>query len=383
MRKTGHHLSILTAGLAMFAMLFGAGNIVFPFILGQLARDKFLYALSGMVISAVGVPFLGFFALILYNGNWKAFFGNLGKVPSYIVVGIIMALIGPLGAIPRSIAFSCATLQLFFEGINACLFNFFACLIIFFLAMSKKRITLIIGKFLTPILLVSLFIIILKGLFMEHPMMGTNWIPGYLVMLQGLCAGYHTLDLLSAFFFAGIIITAFQNSNSKHMYPSSRIVIAVLLGSFFLALTYIGMGLIAALHSSALQNVPHDLILGAVAVQILGPSGAIIVSVAAILTCLTTAIALASIFADFLSQEMSRNAISYAPALIITMLITFFVANIQFNSIVYFLTPVITFLYPSLIVFTLCSIAHELWNFRYIKTVTAVAFVITVCLNLL
>src|ERR1700730_16757905 len=103
----------LATGLAMFSMFFGAGNIVFPLALGQIAQDKNFYAILGMLITAVGVPFLGLIAMTLFDGDYKRFFGRIGKVPGFIVAACIMGLIGPFGAIPRCIALSYSTAKMF------------------------------------------------------------------------------------------------------------------------------------------------------------------------------------------------------------------------------------------------------------------------------
>src|SRR5665647_1655937 len=95
---------IIATGLAMFSMFFGAGNVVFPLALGQIAQDKNFFAILGMLVTAVGVPFAGLIAMTLFNGDYRKFFARMGAVPGFIVVAIIMGLIGPFGAIPRCIA---------------------------------------------------------------------------------------------------------------------------------------------------------------------------------------------------------------------------------------------------------------------------------------
>src|SRR3984957_3942591 len=91
----------IATGLAMFSMFFGAGNVVFPLALGKIAQDQNVFAILGMLITAVGVPFLGLVAMTLFNGNYIHFFERLGKVPGFLVVTAMLGLIGPFGAIPR------------------------------------------------------------------------------------------------------------------------------------------------------------------------------------------------------------------------------------------------------------------------------------------
>src|ERR1700722_11983722 len=93
----------LSLGLAMFSMFFGAGNVIFPLALGQFAGDKNLYAILGLILTAALIPAAGVFAMILFEGNYKNFFGRLGKVPGFLLAFTTISLLGPLGSTPRCI----------------------------------------------------------------------------------------------------------------------------------------------------------------------------------------------------------------------------------------------------------------------------------------
>ena len=153
----------LSTGLAMFSMFFGAGNVVFPLALGQIAQDSNFFAILGLLISAVCVPFLGLISMTLFDGNYQNFFERIGKVPGFLVMLCILGLIGPFGAIPRCIALSYSTLELYFPGMSLPLFSIASCLIIFAFTAKKNSIG-ILGYVLTPLLLFSLLFIIVKGL---------------------------------------------------------------------------------------------------------------------------------------------------------------------------------------------------------------------------
>src|SRR5947209_4364111 len=115
-------------GLAMFSMFFGAGNVVFPLALGQFAKDQNIYAILGLLITAVGVPFLGLLAMTLFNGNYTHFFERIGKVPGFLVALGIMGLIGPFGAIPRCIALSYSTIRMYMPDTSLVLFSLVSCI---------------------------------------------------------------------------------------------------------------------------------------------------------------------------------------------------------------------------------------------------------------
>ena len=57
----------IVIGFALFAMFFGAGNLIFPPFLGNAVGDQFLPALMGFLITGVGLPLLGILALSLIH----------------------------------------------------------------------------------------------------------------------------------------------------------------------------------------------------------------------------------------------------------------------------------------------------------------------------
>ena len=87
----------LKTGLAMFAMFFGAGNVAYPLSVGHLAQDAHFWGILGLLVTAVGVPFLGLISVVLFGGDYESFFGRLGKWPGFILTVLILALIGPFG----------------------------------------------------------------------------------------------------------------------------------------------------------------------------------------------------------------------------------------------------------------------------------------------
>src|SRR5438128_476583 len=120
----------LSVGLAMFSMFFGAGNVIFPLAVGQYAGDKNLSAMLGLIITAAIMPIAGVIAMILYEGNYRQFFGRLGRIPGFIVALFIISLLGPLGSTPRCIALSYTTLKSSFLQMSPVLFSAIACTLV-------------------------------------------------------------------------------------------------------------------------------------------------------------------------------------------------------------------------------------------------------------
>jgi len=378
MRFFTKELYVFSVGMAMFSMFFGAGNVVFPLIVGQATQDKSLYALLGLVLTGVGVPFIGLFAMTLFDGNYRAFFSRLGNFPGFLIVLVIMGLIGPFGAIPRCITLSYSTLKMFFGGTSIVLFSALSCLLIFVLTMRKSRITDILGYVLTPFLLLSLAVIIVKGMWI-HPEVTTITAHTTLsAFFHGLMSGYHTMDLLGAFFFCAVVIDALKKISQKSRRSlNHNALLASCVGASLLAIVYIGMSEVAALHAEVLVDATPDVVLGTVALCVLGPYAGIITCVAVALACLTTAIALAAVFAEFIHYDIFRDTINYQWSLVATLAIAFIVSTLEFNGIVAFLAPIVQLIYPSLLVLCLVNIAHKLRGFKYVKTPVAATFAIS------
>ena len=60
---------VLPIGLMLFSFFFGAGNLIFPPALGQMAGENLPAAIFGFCISGVGLPLLGILAMAILNGD--------------------------------------------------------------------------------------------------------------------------------------------------------------------------------------------------------------------------------------------------------------------------------------------------------------------------
>lgn len=363
---------ILSTGLAMFSMFFGAGNIVFPLALGQYAQDSSPYAIAGLLISAVLVPFIGVTTMALFRGDYMAFFGRIGRIPGFFIAVLIMALIGPFGATPRCVTLAYSTLQLFTPNLPFIAYSAVACILIFVLTYSQKRLLEILGYVLTPLLIGSLIIIVVKGL-LTGPTGPVGDHDPIHVFLMGLVEGYNTMDLPGAFFFSSVVLVCLEQELDVHAMSDKKRLIAMTLkasciGAGLLGLVYAGFSILSSLYATELASTPQDVLLGAIAVKVLGAQAGIVACTAVVLACLTTAIALAAVFSQFLQNDIFRGKVDYHVCLGLTMLITFLMSMLRFGGISQVLEPVLTVIYPALIVLTVVNLAHKLWDFKPVKT---------------
>jgi len=377
----------LATGFAIFSMHFGAGNVVFPLAVGQMVQDKNSYAMVGLLITSVGVPFIGLMSMTLFNGNYKHFFERVGKVPGFLIAASIMGLIGPFAALPRTITVSYASVKIFMPAVDLWLFSAISCIIIFFLTYRKARLIDVLGYFLTPILLASLALIIIKGFWEASSALPSDFSESA-AFTYGLTKGYEMMDLLAAFFFSSVVLNVLEQGFDPGDKQNMRKMIfktvrAGCIGISLLALVYFGFSYVTSHSGGQPQISSIEDILSATAIRVLGHNAGIIACVAVSLACLTTAIALSVVFAEFLHYDIFLGRVKYGPCLVGTLVIAFFVSTLNFRGIALFLSPILQVCYPSLIVLSVLNLLHKLYHIQFVKVPVFATFGLSLLVYLL
>jgi len=356
----------LSTGLAMFSMFFGAGNITFPLIIGQTVEGGLLWALIGLVLTAVFIPFSGLFAISLYEGDYEKFFSRIGKGPGLALIVLLLCMIGPFGGIPRCISLTYSTLKVYFSGMHLLTFSLVSALIVFLCSWKKNRILDLIGYVLTPILVLFLVAIIIKGIFFSpSDPVGSSHVAH--PFFYGLKEGYNTMDLLAAFFFSSLVYSKLKQQQGERKSVLVPVFKASLIGVGLLSMVYIGFSYVAAHHSLSLDGTTSDQLLGRIGQIVLGHHAGLVVCMSIALTCLTTAIALTVVCAEFLQKKISKNRLSYEWSLVAVLVITTFISTLEFTGIVKLLAPILEVVYPSMLVLCLMNIFHKTLNYKPVK----------------
>lgn len=366
-------------GLAIFSMFFGAGNSIFPLLVGIQSGSKNFWGVFGLSFTAILIPMLGLFGMVLYAGDYKSFFYRLGKVPGFFLISLIMIVIGPFAGIPRCITLAFGTLKPHLGMTPLVVFSSCVCVLAFFKTVKKSKLLDILGKFLTPVLLLTLAIIIFKGIF-EPKAMGSIQQTTSQVFLNGLLTGYQMMDLLAAFFFATTIISCMKMQGDAQgigvrVLSQSLIYPAILLAASLLGIIYIGFSYVGAFQSAHFQGVSQGSLLGAVGIHVLGKEMGILMGVAFALACLTTIITLVSVFSDFIYKECFYEKIPYPVCILITLIAAFFCSNLGFEGICRLISPLLNICYPALICLTVCNILHKLYGIKWVKLPVLLVFV--------
>ena len=376
---------IVAVGMAMFSMFFGSGNIIFPVLIGRDSGDYVGYALAGLLLSSIALPFVGLIAISLFQGKCHNYFLRLGKVPAWLIVLAMMALVGPFGVLPRCIIISYNAAVNVLPGLSLEIFCGLSCLFVFACSYRKTKIVQILGVFLTPILLLSLCIIIGYGFLLQPA--STQSLSHSLdkltgsalnAFILGLNEGYNMMDLFAALLFSDIILSGLKSIDpSIESKPKEMIFVyakASIVGMGLLSLIYVGMAYVASIHRGVIFQVSPENMLTTLSLGLLGKWGGPIVCVAISLACLTTAITLAIVFSEFIGESVARNKFPYSYILGGTVICSFFMCLRDFGGIQAVIVPILKVILPPLTVFTIISVIDSFHRIKYIASITYLVF---------
>jgi len=353
-------------GLALFAMFFGAGNLIFPTSVGLNAGDSWLSAMLGFLTTGVGLPLLGVFAVIKIGGNITEFSKKLGPFFSTVFGMTIMTSLA-LVAISRTAAttFEMSILPLLPNAspvISSVIF--FALTIL--LAINPNGIIDRIGKILTPVLLLMLSIIIFKGV--TSPI-GQPAILNLSNQYQtGFFGGYQTMDALGSVMLGGIITASLISKGYINKKDQKRVAsIAILVAGIGLALVYGGLLYLGATSSSVLTSeLSRTGLTVEIVSLILGNLGKVVLGICVAFACLTTSVGLTATVSDYY-KNLSKNKLNYKFLVIFTSVLCALISNIGVDAIVRVATPLLITIYPVaivLIVVNLLSPNAAEWSVR-------------------
>ncbi|MBX9977430.1 MAG: branched-chain amino acid transport system II carrier protein [Alphaproteobacteria bacterium] len=367
--------TVLTAGFAMFSMFFGSGNLVFPLLLGTQTLSHANYAMCGFFITAVIVPFLGLISMIAFEGHREKFFSTLGANTGFLLTFIMLALMGPFGVMPRCITVAYGGVQLVWPAFSFSVFSAIFCVLAGLLILRPGKVVSIIGLILTPFKLGGIVILILFGLYLASPAEFSAMAPIDSFNL-GFSTGYQTMDLMAAFFFSATIVYYLRDhledkSDVKLLLRSS--LGASLMGAFLLTAIYVGFIMLGASYAPHLTTASPEALLASIAGLTLGKYALVVVSTTLAVSCLATTVILANLFAEFvrvdIAKERLRFNLSNNICILLTVGITFVVAQLGFSTICKVLGTVLELTYPALIALAMHHILTFWFKINYSKIV--------------
>lgn len=375
---------IVVIGFALFAMFFGAGNLIFPPTLGKMVGAHFYLAIIGFLITGVGLPLLGIIASAKIGGGFENMANRVGKVFSIISGTALILAIGPLLAIPRTAA---TTYEL---GVKPLFpwFNPLLAIIIYFIinllfVLKPSSIIDNIGKILTPVLLAMLSLIIIKGII--QPIGSEVNVPISNVFSKSLLEGYQTMDAMASVIFSSIILTSvISRGYTKKGEILSTTVKSGFVAIIGLAFVYGGLTYLGSQTTGILpENIAKTELVVEIARRTLGSFGSIALSISVALACLTTSIGLTATAADFFTRTVTKGKVSYTANVLIITTISLIISSMGVDNIVKFASPILNILYPVVIVLIITTLMGPLIKHDKVIAATVYAALIVSILDTL
>lgn len=357
---------LLSVSLTLFAIFFGAGNMIFPPAMGQLAGTNFIHALAGFLVTDAGIAILGMIGVVLVGNSMSDLGGLVSKKFAVVLSVGVYLLIGPLFALPRtgSVSFELALLP-YVPQHNAWIFSllftagFF--LLTYYLSSNPNKVVDVVGKYMTPILLISIVMIFVGCIFTnpvnsEMIQYGTIGAPqqdyASIPFFKGMIEGYNALDGPAGLAFAIIVINAIRSYGITDKKSIVKYTIFSGLGAaFFLAVVYFMLTYAGAITSTSFSN--GGALLHALTSSLFGNVGGVILGIAVLLACLTTSIGLTTAFSDYFKELFP--SVSYKKIAAAVCIFSFVISNVGLSQLITISLPVLMMIYPISVVLILLS----------------------------
>ena len=383
MKQTLSLSQYILVGSMLFGMFFGAGNLIFPVHLGQEAGANVVPANIGFMLTAIGLPFLGIIAMGVSRS--KGLFDLAGRINTtyaHFITILLYLSIGPAFALPRTAAVSfeigfASHLDSSLQTVCLAAFTVIFFLLALFFALKPRKIIIWIGKFLNPLFLIFLAVLIIAAFI--NPMGAPSAMPVQSAYQQealtkGIIEGYNTMDALASLAFGIIVIHTLSDLGLKNPKDialgtlKAGIVVLVLMGIIYSSLSYIGAASLGQLALSANGGIA----LADISTYYFGSFGHILLASTVTVACLKTAIGLITACSTTFS-ELYPHTLSYKSYVYLITFVSFLISNVGLTSIIYLAIPILMLLYPLAITLILLAFIDAVCGYhRYIYLCTTV-----------
>ena len=352
----------------LFALFFGAGNLIFPPFLGQNAGDQTLPAMLGFLATAVILPVLGVVVVARFDGLEKLG-QQVGRRFALVFTVLIYLSIGPGLGIPRaaSVPFEMAVAPYLpvdaSTGLWMAVYSLLFFLVALWLCLNPGKLVDRIGRVLTPTLLTLLTLLFVCFLFRGQVQVApAQESYGSAPLLKGFSEGYNTMDTIAALNFGLVISTTLGTFGLTEKKDRMRYtVLAGVLAGSILALVYVMLSYMG-MCSSGVYDIQENgaWTLRCIVYQVFGAPGAVLLAAIFTLACLTTCVGLINSISQYFSTLFRQ--ISYKKWVYIITFFSFLVCNLGLSMILSISIPVLNAVYPVAIVLILLGLSHGLWK---------------------
>ena len=368
---------IMICGFALFAIFFGAGNLIFPPYLGVISGNNWGIANIAFLLSDPLLPILGVIVTALLGGQATDLGKRVSKHFSIIIGAISIILIGPLFAVPRTGA---TTHEIFVQSFVPSAPQWITSLIFFgltlYIAIHSHTVIDAIGKYLTPILLFILLLVFIAAVIQPNASFQTTTSTG--LFSQSFKEGYQTMDALGAALMAGVVISdltrrGYTEKKEQHqMMFGVGIVSFILLALVYSSLTYAG-ATVSTVYDSTIQR--PALLIGLIE-QLLGSFGKVAMGIAVSFACLTTSVGLITTCGHYFST-LTNGKLEYKKIVVVSVVLSFLLSLLGVDALLQLAVPVLSAIYPMVIALIFLSIfdRYIVYNWTYTGAVVGAFFI--------
>ncbi|SIQ06639.1 branched-chain amino acid transport system II carrier protein [Maribacter ulvicola] len=369
----------LITAFALFSLFFGAGNLILPPLLGFNSGNQWLIVSIGFGLSAVAIPILGILAYAKLQGTLIDF-GNkvsptFSLIFSFFIYAIAIALPSPRTAsVTHEIA-----IQPYWDISSWFTSSIYFALVLLF-AMNRSKILNILGKLLTPAIILILLLVI--GITIFTLPFDFDSIAIVNPFTNGIIEGYQTFDAIGAVVVGGVIIISINLKYTNATYEDKKILIrnAAWFAGLALFLIYMGLILSGALsHSVFNADSTRTEILSGLAKQSLGNIGNLFLSMLVGLACFTTAVGIVTGTADFVASRCNESKLAFTITAVIGSVLGVLIGQFNVAYIIAVAIPSLMFIYPITIILILLNVVPDKYASALVfKTVTVITIVFSI-----
>ncbi len=366
----------LTLGFALFAMFFGAGNLIFPPFLGYMSGDNWFIGFVCFIAADAGLALLALYVIARIGHGVEGITEVLGNKLSKLFLALSCLCIGPFIAIPRTgaITYELGVSPLI-GGRHGVLITGLFFLICLFFSIRRAQIIDVIGKVLSPIMFAALILMVVKGII--TPIGDINDSDALThVVKNGIMSGYQTMDMMgSAVFSMAIVLDISQRGYTK---PSEQFKIISTSGIVCGSLLFIVYGGLAMLGATTAGNYPEGLdqtaLLSRITLDLLGHGGLIVLALIVGIACMTTAVGLLTSVSSYF-EDLTGGKVSYRTFVMVFSLFSWVISNFGIATIISVAAPILEVMFPVLIVLTVLRMFAWQIKDNYVYWATAAAAV--------
>lgn len=375
---------ILITSFALFSLFFGAGNLLIPPLLGYNAGNKWFWVTLGFMLTAVVIPIIGIIAHSKLQGTLFDFGKKVSKTFSLVYCILVYAIAIAIPS-PRTAA---ATHEIAIHpafGTSPLLTSTIYFVLVLLFVLNRSKILNLIGKYLTPFIVIILLLVIGIGLFSSELITNTPQFETPIV--NGILEGYQTFDAIGAVVVGAVIIISI-NLKLDISFEAKKDLIkkSGLIAGLGLFVIYAGLIAVGAFYGSEIslnENLSNDMqranLLRGISLNALGTFGNTVLSVLIALACFTTAVGIVTGTADYFKGLLNNSKTVYIVTAILACVLGVIVGQLDFNSIIVIALPVLLFIYPITIVLILLNAINQKFASKLVfRVVVLLTFIFSI-----